>query len=91
VATLTHARAGAATGTNSTGKPTVLSGSLFLPRPDVVGSCPGSSVWPTDKAKLRIGLPGLRGYQEIPGVGHWPNREAPETFNAALLEFLSGL
>lgn len=46
---------------------------------------------PTDEAGLRVGLPGLRGYQEVPGVGHWPNREAPETFDAALLEFLSGL
>jgi pimeloyl-ACP methyl ester carboxylesterase len=42
----------------------------------------------TTEAELRVGLPGLRGYLEVPGVGHWPNREAPDTFNAALLRFL---
>lgn len=26
---------------------------------------------------------------EIPGCGHWPNREQPEVFHAALLDFLS--
>ncbi len=40
---------------------------------------------------LRDVLPGLRGYLEIPGVGHWPNREAPEVFNTALLRFLRAL
>jgi len=43
------------------------------------------------EAGLRDVLPGLRGYLEIPGVGHWPNREAPEAFNAALLRFLGAL
>ena len=45
---------------------------------------------PTEEG-LRPGLPGLRGFLEVPGVGHWPNREAPEVFNAALLGFLGGL
>ncbi len=40
---------------------------------------------------LRAGLPGLRGMLEVPGVGHWPNREASSTFNQALLGFLRGL
>ncbi len=42
----------------------------------------------TTEEALRVGLPGLRGFLEVPGVGHWPNREAPEVFNAALLGFL---
>lgn len=42
----------------------------------------------TSEAELRAGLPGLRGFLELPGVGHWPNREAPDAFNAALLGFL---
>jgi len=45
----------------------------------------------TSEAQLRTGLPGLRGFVELPGVGHWPNREAPDKFNAALLGFLRGL
>lgn len=45
----------------------------------------------TSEQELRAGLPGLRGFAELPGVGHWPNREAPEKFNAALLGFLKGL
>lgn len=46
---------------------------------------------PTSEAQLREGLPGLRGFVELPGIGHWVNREAPDTFNDALLGFLSGL
>jgi len=42
----------------------------------------------TTEADLRAVLPGLRGFLEVPGVGHWPNREAPEVFNAALIGFL---
>ena len=45
----------------------------------------------TTEAELRQGLPGLRGFVELPGVGHWPNREATPAFNAALLDFLWGL
>lgn len=40
---------------------------------------------------LRPRLPGLRGFVELPGVGHWPNRAAPDEYHAALLGFLSGL
>lgn len=45
----------------------------------------------TTEGELRAGLPGLRGFLELPGVGHWPNREAPDAFNAALLGFLRDL
>ena len=43
------------------------------------------------EAGLRADLPGLRGFVELPGVGHWPQREAPGAFNDALLGFLRGL
>ena len=43
------------------------------------------------EAELRPGLPGLRGFLELPGIGHWPQHEATPTFNAALLGFLRGL
>lgn len=45
----------------------------------------------TTEEELRSGLPALRGFVELPGVGHWPNREAPEAYNAALLGFLCNL
>lgn len=45
----------------------------------------------TTEQQLQAGLPGLRGFVELPGVGHWPNREAPEKYNASLLGFLGGL
>ena len=45
----------------------------------------------TNEQQLRASLPGLRGFVELPGIGHWPNREATEKFNAALLGFLGGL
>lgn len=45
----------------------------------------------TTEAELRRGLPSLRGFVELPGIGHWPNREAAPAFNAALLGFLRGL
>lgn len=38
--------------------------------------------------QLRQGLPGLVGHVRLPGVGHWPQREAAEETNAALLGFL---
>lgn len=41
--------------------------------------------------ELRPTLPGLRGMLEISNVGHWPNREAPDIFNKALLGFLRTL
>ncbi|WP_088334063.1 alpha/beta fold hydrolase [Sphingomonas mucosissima] len=42
---------------------------------------------PTE-ASLRQTLPGLRGFLAMKGVGHWPQLEAPNAFNAALLRFL---
>jgi len=42
---------------------------------------------PTEEA-LRRTLPGLRGFASLDGVGHLPQLEAPERFNAALLDFL---
>lgn len=51
----------------------------------------GNQMRPTSEAQLREGLPGLRGFLELPGVGHWVNREAPDAFNDALLGFLRGL
>ena len=36
-------------------------------------------------------LPDFRGATFLPGAGHWTQQEAPEGFNAALLEFLAGL
>jgi pimeloyl-ACP methyl ester carboxylesterase len=46
---------------------------------------------PLDERELQASLPGLRGAQVVPGVGHWPNREVPDIFNAALLDFLASL
>jgi pimeloyl-ACP methyl ester carboxylesterase len=43
---------------------------------------------PTE-ASLRETLPGLRGFVSMNGVGHWPQLEAPATFNATLLQFLA--
>lgn len=42
---------------------------------------------PTE-ASLRETLPGLCGFITMAGVGHWPQHEAPEAFNAALVLFL---
>ena len=42
---------------------------------------------PTEES-LRETLPGLCGFVAMAGVGHWPQLEAPEAFNAALVEFL---
>jgi pimeloyl-ACP methyl ester carboxylesterase len=43
---------------------------------------------PTE-ASLRESLPGLRGFVAMDGAGHWPQLEAPDAFNAALLQFLA--
>jgi pimeloyl-ACP methyl ester carboxylesterase len=45
----------------------------------------------TTEEELRAWLPDLRGFVELSGVGHWPQWEAPEAVNAALLSFLKGL
>jgi pimeloyl-ACP methyl ester carboxylesterase len=42
---------------------------------------------PTE-ASLRETLPGLRGFVTMDHVGHWPQLEAPNAFNATLLQFL---
>jgi pimeloyl-ACP methyl ester carboxylesterase len=38
--------------------------------------------------RLRKALPGLVGWQLLLGVGHWPELEAAEATNAALVRFL---
>lgn len=40
---------------------------------------------------LRPGLPGLRGFIALDGVGHWPQLEATEIVNKALIAFLNDL
>ena len=40
---------------------------------------------------MRINLPGLRSFTLLEGVGHWPQLEAPDATNAALLAFLQSL
>ncbi len=37
---------------------------------------------------LRRSLPGLIGHIKLPGVGHWPQREAAAETDAVLLDFL---
>lgn len=43
---------------------------------------------PSTTEELRASLPGLVGQLRLPGVGHWPQREAAAATNAALLDFL---
>lgn len=43
---------------------------------------------PTEE-EMREALPDLRGYTALDGVGHWPQWEAAEATNAALLDFLA--
>lgn len=58
----------------------------------LVGELDGvNQMRPTSESQLREELPGLRGFLELPGIGHWVNREAPDAFNDALLGFLRGL
>jgi len=40
---------------------------------------------------LRPGLPGLRGFIALDGVGHWPQLEATEMVDKALIAFLNDL
>lgn len=42
-----------------------------------------------DEATMRQALPDLRGITVLEGVGHWPQLEAPEAVNTALLSFLA--
>lgn len=48
-------------------------------------------VRPATEEGLRDALPGLRSFTMLDGVGHWPQFEAPEATNAALLDFLASL
>jgi pimeloyl-ACP methyl ester carboxylesterase len=40
---------------------------------------------------MRSNLIDLRSFIMLDGVGHWPQLEAPDATNAALLAFLRGL
>jgi len=44
-----------------------------------------------DPSDLHLVVPGLRGYLELADVGHWPQREAPDDVNRALLAFLQDI
>jgi len=44
-----------------------------------------------DQDTMRINLTGLRSFTMLEGVGHWPQLEAPNATNAALIEFLKTL
>jgi len=58
----------------------------------VVGETDGlNKIRPSTEQTLRASLPGLRGFVSLPGIGHWPQREAPDAFNQALLGFLASL
>lgn len=58
----------------------------------LIGEADGlNKVVETTEEGLRAGLPGLRGFLKLPNVGHWPQREASEAFNGALLGFLNNL
>ncbi len=66
---------------------TIKQPSFFL-----IGEADGlNQIRKTTEEELRVGLPGLIGLKELPDVGHWPNREAPEAFNDSLLRFLERL
>ena len=56
----------------------------------VTNGVPGMFADPTE-ASLRETLSGLQGFLTIEGVGHWPQLEAADAFNAALLRFLRSL
>ena len=43
---------------------------------------------PLTEDELRKALPGLRGLATLDGVGHWPQREAPDLVTDALCSFL---
>lgn len=45
----------------------------------------------TTEKDLRAVVPGLRGFASLPGIGHWPQAEAPGEVNRSLLGFLASL
>lgn len=58
----------------------------------VIGKADGiAKVRTVTEEGLRQSLPGLRGFVELDGVGHWPQLEATDAVNDALLNFLKGL
>jgi pimeloyl-ACP methyl ester carboxylesterase len=48
-------------------------------------------VTPPTPQSMRSNLTDLRSFVMLEGVGHWPQLEAPDTTNAALLAFLKSL
>ena len=46
-------------------------------------------VRPVTDEKLRPSLPGLRGITILPGIGHWPQLEAANAVNDAIVQFLT--
>ena len=48
-------------------------------------------VAPPSPENMRRAIEDLRGFVMLEGVGHWPQLEAPDATNAALLEFLRSL
>lgn len=58
----------------------------------VVGVADGLNMMRTiTEEALRPSLPGLRGFVALDDVGHWPQLEASETVNKALIAFLNDL
>jgi len=61
--------------------------SMFL-----AGTCDGLNlIAPPSPEVMRGNLTDLRSFTLLEGVGHWPQLEAPDATNAALLAFLHGL
>ena len=48
-------------------------------------------VTPPTPQSMRSNLTDLRSFVMLEGVGHWPQLEAPDATNAALLAFLKSL
>jgi pimeloyl-ACP methyl ester carboxylesterase len=58
----------------------------------LTGSADGlNAVRAPTESSLKETLPGLRGFCEMENVGHWPQLEASERFNAILVDFLKEL
>lgn len=49
---------------------------------------PAFGFFPEWRERMECRVPGLKGIVEIPGAGHFIQQEAPEAFNAALIDFL---
>jgi pimeloyl-ACP methyl ester carboxylesterase len=47
-------------------------------------------IWPTEEEHREL-VPGLRKKIVLPGVGHWPQQEAPKAVSDAIVEFLGTL